>query len=126
MLGKGSKLYSMFKMKCPRCHEGEFFKTKNPYDFKHIFEMHEHCPKCGQSYNPEPNFYYGAMYVSYAYTVALFVSVYVTCKFIIGLSMWQSLGIFGAVLLLIGPYLFRLSRITWLNLFVKYDKNQAG
>ncbi len=124
MFGKGSKLYSIFGMKCPRCHEGEFFKSKNAYDFKYIFDMHEKCPVCGQTYNPEPNFYYGSMYVSYAYTVAIFVSVYVTCKSIIGLSLWQSLGVLGIVLLVIGPYLYRISRITWLNFFVKYDKRQ--
>ena len=113
-------------MKCPRCHEGEFFSHKNAYNFNHIFDMHEKCPTCGQNYVPEPNFYYGSMYVSYGYTVALFVAVYVTCKSIIGLTMWQSLGALGAVLVVVGPYLFRLSRITWLNIFVKYDKDQFG
>ena len=123
LLGKGSKLYSIFGMKCPRCHEGDFFKTKNPYSLKHLSEMHNRCPVCNQNYEPEPNFYYGAMYVSYAYTVAIFVAVYVTCKVFIGLSFWTSISILALVLLAIGPYLFRISRVTWLNFFVKYRKD---
>lgn len=122
MLGKGSKLYSIFRMKCPHCHEGEFFKYKNPYSFKHFSEMHTKCPKCGKSYEPEPNFYYGAMYVSYVFTVAIFVAVVVACKFLLGMELWPTIWVLTAVLILSGPYLFRLSRITWLNVFVKYQK----
>ena len=80
MFGKGSKLYSIFKMKCPSCHEGDFFTTKNAYNLKKVAEMHARCPVCNQSYEPEPNFYYGSMYVSYAYTVALFVAIMVLVK----------------------------------------------
>ncbi len=27
MFGEGTKLYSILRMKCPRCHEGDFFKV---------------------------------------------------------------------------------------------------
>ena len=122
MLGKGSKLYSIFKMKCPRCHEGDFFTTSNPYNFSKMAEMHPRCPKCNQTYEPEPNFYYGSMYVSYSYTVALFVAVMVIVKMILGYNIWTALIVLAILLVLGGPYLFRLSRITWLNFFVKYKK----
>ena len=52
------------------------FQNPNPYRLDSMFEMHADCSVCGLDYEPEPNFYYGAMYVSYAYTVALFVAVY--------------------------------------------------
>ena len=26
MLGKGTKLYSILRLKCPRCQEGDFYK----------------------------------------------------------------------------------------------------
>ena len=122
MFGKGSKLYSIFKMKCPSCHEGDFFTTKNAYNLKNVAEMHARCPVCNQSYEPEPNFYYGSMYVSYAYTVALFVTVMVVVKGILGYNIWVALGVLAVILFAAWPYLFRLSRITWLNLFVKYKK----
>ena len=122
MFGKGSKLYSIFKMKCPSCHEGDFFTTKNAYNLKNVAEMHARCPVCNQSYEPEPNFYYGSMYVSYAYTVALFVTVMVVVKGILGYNIWVALGVLAVILFAAWPYLFRLSRITWLNLFVKYKR----
>lgn len=124
MFGKGSKIYSIFKMKCPRCHEGEFFKTKNAYNLKHMAEMYDRCPVCNQNYEPEPNFYYGSMYVSYGYTVAIFVAVFIIVKVFLGQSLWTALIALGIILLLVGPYLFRLARITWLNMFVKYKKPQ--
>ena len=122
MFGKGSKLYSIFKMKCPSCHEGDFFTTKNAYNLKNVAEMHARCPVCNQSYEPEPNFYYGSMYVSYAYTVALFVAIMVLVKGILGYNIWVALGVLAVILFAAWPYLFRLSRITWLNMFVKYKK----
>lgn len=125
MFGKGSKVYGIFKMKCPRCHEGDFFKTRNPYNFKSMADMHARCPVCDQSYEPEPNFYYGSMYVSYGYTVAIFIAVYVIVNNFLGLGMWPLLGILALVLIVLGPVLFRLSRITWLSLFVKYNPTKA-
>jgi hypothetical protein len=79
-------------------------------------KMCQNCPVCGEPSEPEPNFYYGAMYVSYAYTVALFVSM----------TMWPTIGLLILVLVALGPYIFRLSRITYLNFFVDYDKDAAS
>ena len=74
---KGTKLYSILFQKCPRCHEGELFKNRNPYYLKQIFDMPERCEKCGQLYQLEPSFFYGAMYVNYALTVAIAVAVFI-------------------------------------------------
>lgn len=76
MLKKGTKLYSIFKFKCPQCQEGEFFISK-PYDLKNVGKIHENCSECGIKYSKEPGFYYGAMYVSYALGVAQLVAVIV-------------------------------------------------
>lgn len=121
MFGKGNKLYGIFAMKCPHCHEGDLFKTKNAYDFKHMADMYDKCPVCHHTYEPEPNFYYGSMYVSYAYTVAIFVATYIISAVFFGLSMWTTIGILVGLLVVLGPYLFRLSRVTWLSFFVKYN-----
>src|SRR5574343_139839 len=65
MFGKGSRLYSIFKMRCPRCQEGDFMVSHH-YDLSQVGEIHEHCNVCGLKYSNEPGFYYGAMYVAYA------------------------------------------------------------
>ena len=122
MFGKDSKLYSVFKHKCPRCHEGEFF-VSHPYDLKNAGNIHEHCSVCNLKYSKEPGFYYGAMYVSYALGVALFVTFWVSFNlFFPSVSIaFQITSIIVATVLLT-PYLYALSKIIWANLFIKYDK----
>src|SRR6218665_2951337 len=68
-----NKVEATIRMKCPRCHEGEVFKNKNPYNLAKMTAMHKNCPKCGLKYEKEIGFFYGAMYVSYMFNIALFV-----------------------------------------------------
>lgn len=122
LFGKGSRLYSIFKMKCPRCHEGEFF-VSHPYDLKHAGEIHEHCSNCGLKYSKEPGFYYGAMYVSYALGVALFVTLWVSMNLFFNVeSTAVQLTVIISISLLATPYLYALSKIIWANFFIRYDK----
>ena len=122
---KGSKLYGIVRMKCPRCHEGDLFTNPNPYNLAHFSDMPRRCPVCNQSYEPEPNFFYGAMYVSYGYAVALFVATYIVANSWLGLGLWQTVGALGVASLVLGPFLFRLSRSTYFHLFVHFDPKAA-
>jgi uncharacterized protein (DUF983 family) len=122
MIRKGQKLYSILHKRCPRCHEGKFFKYKVSFKLFKINELYKTCSKCGQKYYLEPSFYYGAMYVSYGLTVALAVAVFVI-SYLIGLSPLYILIAITASLLLGSPFVLQLSRIIWINLFVSYDKN---
>ena len=88
--------------------------------------MYDHCSHCGLRYMLEPAFFYGAMYVSYAYTVALGVATFVIMTLIYDPGVWEIVGALTAVLILGSPYMLRLSRITWLNLFVKYEPEKRG
>jgi uncharacterized protein (DUF983 family) len=85
---KKSRLYSTLTNKCPRCREGKLFTSSNPYDLANITKMHDHCPVCGQQTEIEVGFYYGTGYVSYALTVAYFVSMFVAWKVLIGIT-WE-------------------------------------
>jgi uncharacterized protein (DUF983 family) len=101
------------------------FQNPNPYRVASMFEMHAKCSVCGLEYEPEPNFYYGAMYVSYGYTVALFVAVYVIFAVFLGWTMWPTVGALALILVALGPFLFRVARVTYLNIFVHFDPNAA-
>jgi uncharacterized protein (DUF983 family) len=118
---KGQKLYSILGMKCPRCHEGNLFSNKHPFPLSEMGKMPETCPNCGLKYEREPSFFYGSMYVSYGYSVAVFVAVYIISSLFLGFDIWTTVGILAAVLILVSPWVFRLSRSTWINLFEKYD-----
>ncbi|WP_435261775.1 DUF983 domain-containing protein [Tenacibaculum sp. nBUS_03] len=122
MFGKGSKLYSILKNKCPQCHEGDFFKYRISINPKKITKLHDNCPNCNLKYMMEPSFFFGAMYINYGIAVALFVSVFIISKLFFGLSILQSFITILIVSFLFTPYSLRLSRIIWINLFVKYKK----
>ena len=123
MFKKGNKLYSIFNNKCPRCHEGPFFKHKLSYNPTKVTALHEHCPSCNLKYMMEPSFFFGAMYVNYGLAVALFVAIFIIAKVFLGMSILHSFISIVVISLLATPITLRLSRIIWINIFVSYDKN---
>jgi uncharacterized protein (DUF983 family) len=121
MWKKGSKLYSVRHNKCPRCQEGDFFVNPAAFRFKDNLKMHEKCSHCGLKYMIEPSFFYGAMYVSYAVTVAMAVAIFVICQ-LLGLGLLTSLIAILVVLVLSNPFVMRLSRLLYINMFIHYKK----
>jgi hypothetical protein len=85
--------------------------------------MNDTCPHCGVRLEPEPGFYQGAMYVGYAFTVAIIVFIGITLYVLSDPSEWVYIGTIIAVMGLAIPLNYRYSRIVYLFLFggVKYD-----
>ncbi len=126
-MNKGSKIYSIVNNKCPKCHEGDFFKSGHSYDLKNFTKMYNNCPVCDENFEPEPGYYFGAMYMSYAINVAVMVAVWVGSELLFkdGIGIWW-LVLFSILLgLALTPLTFRWSRLMWINIFVKYDPSQA-
>ncbi|MBK6266269.1 DUF983 domain-containing protein [Marivirga sp. S37H4] len=125
MFNKGNKLYSIFKFKCPRCHEGQLFETP-AYNLKKFQKMPERCHHCGLRYMAEPSFFDGAMYISYAMQVALIITVFVALNILGVAELWLilTLCIFLSVLLI--PITFRLSKSAYINIFIKYDPDKKS
>ncbi|ASV31733.1 DUF983 domain-containing protein [Maribacter cobaltidurans] len=125
MFGKGSKLYSILFLKCPRCHEGEFLEA-HPYKLSNFNKVKQHCPKCNLKYSIEPSFYYGSMYVSYGVGVAVAIAVFVlTLIFGLDLSILEVFGSIVVVLVLAMPWIAAVSKSIWANFFFSYDKEIA-
>ncbi|MDG2194096.1 MAG: DUF983 domain-containing protein [Polaribacter sp.] len=123
MFKKGTKLYSIIKNKCPQCHEGNFFKHRFTYTPKKVIKLHENCSNCNLKYVIEPGFFYGAMYVGYAITVATSILAFLIAILIFNTTFLQSLGAIFGVLFFMMPINLRLSRIIWINMFVEFDKH---
>ncbi len=131
IMPKPNTLWSVFSMKCPRCRRGPMFKNNNAYKslkLSHTFDMYEECPHCLQKYELETGFWYGTGYVSYALTVALSGTTFIAWWVLIGISINDNrifywLGFNILLIVLLQPWLMRLSRVVYLYLFVKYDKN---
>lgn len=122
---KGTKLYSILRNKCPKCQEGDFFKERNLLQIKNLLALNENCSHCQLKYMMEPAFYYGAMFVNYALTVAIAVASFVIAFVFLNLSLIQSFIAIVCILALSAIYTLRLSRIIWINLFVKYQKSNS-
>ena len=128
-LKRPNYLLSILTMKCPRCRRGAMFHHGNPYrniSLKHIFDMPNACSVCRQRYDLEQGFWYGTGYVSYALAVAVSVSSFVAWWILIGIStednrVFYWLGFNSLLLVLLQPWLMRLSRVIYLYFFVRYD-----
>ncbi len=90
--------------------------------------MYDNCPVCNQKYDLEEGFWYGTGYVSYALTVAISVATFIAWLVLIGVSIndnrifvWLISNIL--LLVIIQPWLMRLSRVIYLYFFVRYDKD---
>jgi uncharacterized protein (DUF983 family) len=113
---KISLLQALLKKLCPKCREGRMFKTSS-YNMLHFMEMNERCPHCNVMLEPEPGFYQGAMYVGYAFSVALVVMVSLLVMIFNIQSTWISVGIVAALAIITIPVNFRFSRVLFLYMF---------
>ena len=111
---------AMLRQKCPRCHTGEVFKHPT-YSLK-FTSMYSQCQYCGQDFEIEPGFYYGAMYISYFITVIIGLIVMVGCNYILhDPETWVYLVLLLTTLLLLSPISFRYSRLMMLYWFGSID-----
>ncbi len=125
-------LWSILTMRCPRCRRGGMFKNNNPYkklSLKHIFfDMYEHCPVCRQKFDLEVGFWYGTGYVSYALTVLLSGITFLAWWAAIGVStddnrIFYWLIFNTVVIVVLQPWLMRLSRAVYIYFFIKYNES---
>lgn len=115
-----SKLGSIFNMTCPRCREGQLFET--PMKLSRPLAMHKKCSVCGLKFEPEPGFFYGAMFISYIFIGFLSLGLVGLCVFYFKLSIEIAFMILLSFLALIFLWNLRFSRSIWIHLMVKYQK----
>lgn len=120
---KGSKSYSILTGTCPVCQEESMYKDSNPYRMQNIFKMHEKCSNCGTKYKMEPSFFFGAMYVSYALGVAVSVAAFIISFVFLGGGLLTTFFAITVSLIVLMPFIIRLSRNIWINMFLSYDKS---
>jgi len=123
MSKESSVIFSVLNFKCPRCHKGNLFTNKSSYQFKGFFDMPNNCLKCNQDFQLEAGFYLGAMFVSYALTVAISIAVFVLFVIFDAYSLVPFLIAASIVMTLSTPYLIKISRSIWIAFSIKYDPN---
>lgn len=115
----------MLKAKCPHCRQGDIY----PHSVLNLVksnEMNKHCEHCGFRYEIEPGFFFGAMYVSYAFSIAIWIGCGILLAFLVKEPpIWLYATVIFMVSLVALPFSFRFSRLIWLYLFVNYEPHAA-
>jgi hypothetical protein len=102
------------------------FSQPNAWKLKETLKMPQKCPECGQLFELEVGFWYGTGYVSYALSFALSVATFTAWWVLIGMSTQDSrffywMGFNAVLLVVLQPWLMRLSRAVYLYFFIRYD-----
>ncbi len=112
--------------RCPRCRQGKVYAyPMSQFSKRHI--MNSDCPVCGQHYEVEPGLFWGAMYVSYAFSVAISIIFGFGTFFLLhDPDVWVYLAIVISALILFSPFSLRFSRIIMLYLFsgIEFKQNK--
>jgi len=111
----------MWNNKCPRCRKGDIFVK--PLDILKPLDMPEKCTMCGQATEPEPGFYCGAMYLSYAIASSVLLPSTLFMLFYFKLSLTTTFTIMGLIFILGFFKLLRGSRSLYFHLMVRYDED---
>lgn len=88
--------------------------------------MNKKCPVCGQRFEPEPGFYYGAMFISYIFMGFISLGLTGLMVFYFNFSIEIAFSVLIATLAIIFLWNLRFSRSIWIHLVVKYDPRTAG
>jgi uncharacterized protein (DUF983 family) len=122
-----STALALLQLRCPRCHQGKLFST-SALNVTRFAQMPAQCPVCGQSFEPEPGFYFGSMYITFAFNVATFLVLGVLIYYLMGNpDTWVYVAIITGATVLGTPLILRYSRALMLYLFggVQYRKDWA-
>ncbi len=89
--GFGKAANRALRLRCPRCGEGELFRG--------IFAMYAQCSGCGLTYEREPGYFVGAIYINYAATAIptiagfLLLDTYTSLSLTVQILMWSAFGV---------------------------------
>jgi hypothetical protein len=86
-------------------------------------KMYKKCPVCGEDYEKEPGYYWGAMMVSHATTMVLAVIIHSIIFYFYGWETAPHIISLITIFLVLIPMIFRNSRAVWINFFVDYEPN---
>lgn len=122
-MSRKSLVGAIVACKCPRCRRGEVF-TNSPLNISKFDHMHKTCPVCGLYYEIEVGFFWGAMYISYGFSVGVVFLVGILLYYLANdPPVWVYVVTVAAIVLLTTTFLFRYARILMLYFFagVQYD-----
>lgn len=117
-----SSLYHILKNECPNCNIGKVFRDKSFFFSVGFPKMNENCSHCNSKFEKEPGYFFGAMFVNYALTVGQgLVTYFVVSLFFDKTFDLRMFPIIATVIILMGSFNIRLSRLIWIYMFRNYS-----
>lgn len=118
LLKNKCNMNSLIKGMCPKCSGDKIFKTKGSFTKFKLPEMNEKCSNCAMTFDKEPGYFLGAMYLSYGFAIVQLMVVFLIFVNLIDLG-WLFLVMFFT---LIGFMFFnyRYARICYIYIFYKH------
>jgi uncharacterized protein (DUF983 family) len=105
---------SILSAKCPKCREGKIFSV-GLLSYRKLSDINKTCPVCQANFVPEPDFYYGAMYINYAFSVALVITSLVAINVLVSEpELWMYLTTTLVLNLILLPAMLRYSKVLYL------------
>ena len=111
----------MWQYKCPKCRAKDSSLFKKPFEFSKPLEMNDVCHRCGQDFEPEPGYYYGAMFISYILSSFILLPLALVLAFYFHLTDLQMMAVVIVVGMLMFFRILRVSRSLYIHAMVKYD-----
>jgi uncharacterized protein (DUF983 family) len=117
-------LTGIITAKCPKCGEGDIFKKQSFIRNMVSPVMYKECNHCNHVYEKESGFFWGAMFVSYALTIAQAVATFIICSFFFN-DMFDDriIWIIGLIIVLLVNVNFKYARILWMYIFTSKQHN---
>src|SRR5262249_23745317 len=105
------------RLRCPLCGQGKLFRG--------WLQMHPECPHCGVTFEREPGFFLGSIYINYGLT-ALIVSIAYPVLLFSGMAKGTPLLTGAAAFTVIFPILlFPWARSLWLGFDQWHDPREG-
>jgi uncharacterized protein (DUF983 family) len=108
-------IYRALRLRCPRCGDSRMFSG--------LFRMHETCAHCGLTYEREPGYFLGSIYINYGITAFLTTVGWITLRFGCRIESRGLIVAFAAFCVLFPMFFFRYARALWLALDCQFDQS---
>jgi len=117
-VGRLTALRRGFALRCPRCGTGRLFRG--------WFRMHDGCTSCGLSFEREPGFYLGSIYINYGVTVVVTGAAYAAAVLAAGVSSRVALGGCLVIAVVLPILFFPFARSLLLTLDTGVNREQTA
>jgi len=120
-MGALGLLRSMWNYKCPRCRKSPLYIS--PFNISSPLAMHKRCGYCDLNFEPEPGYYFGAMFISYGISAVYFLTIAAIAFFAFGMGVKGIMGLIIFIGVVSFLKILRLSRSVWIHIMTRYQAN---